>query len=98
MNRAKVEVTGPEGTQTVFEEAIDPLVAGIWTPGPHPHASVGFTAGKSVGYGELKLTAHVTLSCDQTSTALELAATKAFQEAVRYLTAGFQMLTAEAPK
>lgn len=95
MNRAKLDVEGPNGTKTVLEEPLDPLLEGIWTPGPHPHASVAFSAGKALGYGELKLSAHVTLQCDQNEKALEQAATKAFEKTLHYLTAGFTMMVGE---
>lgn len=75
-----------------MEQPLDPLTEGIWTPGPHPHATVAFTAGKALGYGELKLSCHITLQCDQNEKALEQAATKAFEKALHYLTAGFTML------
>lgn len=95
MNHATAEVSGPIGTRTLIGETLDPLVFGIWTPGEHPHATISFTAGKALGYGELKLSVHVSLQCDQNEAALEQAATKAFEKAVHYLTVGFQMLTQE---
>lgn len=93
MNNVKVDAEGPNGVKTIMQEELDPLRMGIWTPGPHPHATIAFTAGKALGYGELKLSAHVTLQCDQNEAALEQAATKAFAKVVHYLTAGFEMLT-----
>jgi len=93
VNGVKVDVETPDGTKTLAEEALDPLRMDIWTPGPHPHATIGFTAGRSLGYGEVKLSAHVTLQCDQTDAALERAANRAFEKAVSFLEIGFGMLT-----
>lgn len=60
--------------------------------GPGPHASVSFTLGRSFGYGDLKVSAHVTLACDQNEETLEEAGKRAFLKAAELLDDGVTIM------
>ena len=90
MNNARVDVTTEAGTSTVKEEVLNP--SAHWTAGPHPHAVISITTGRSAAYGEIKATATVTLMCDQTSAAMDETAFIAFRKAVEYMNDAFGLL------
>lgn len=95
-NRAVLE-TEVNGKSTVVRDTpIDPF-HGLLTPGGNaPRASVSMTVGRSFNYGEIKVTAHVTLQCDQTQGTIDKAAEMAFQKAVEYVNDGLSLLEPHA--
>jgi hypothetical protein len=93
VNHAKAEVEGPGGKRTLKETTLDTFER-LCTPG-QTHASVAFTIGKSVGFGELKVSAHVTLTCDQNEATLNEAGLHAFNKALEFLNDGFSLLQNE---
>jgi hypothetical protein len=90
----KVSVETPGGSRTLKELAPDQLLK-LYTPGPGPHARVGFTVGRSLGYGELKVSAHVSLECDQNEAVVNAAGETAFGKALELMNDGFAILTQE---
>lgn len=96
MNHGKVEVVGPGVQRTIRETPIDPFEK-ICTPGK-THASVSFTIGKSIGYGDLKMSTHVTLTCDQNEATINEAGLHAFNKALELLNDGFALLHEEESK
>lgn len=95
-NRAVLE-TEINGKSTVVKDApIDPF-HGLLTVGSNaPRASVSMTVGRSFNYGEVKVTAHVTLQCDQNKATIDKAAEMAFQKAVEYVNDGLSLLEPHA--
>lgn len=94
MNTARVEVERDGQAETLKTEELDPLL-GLYTPGPHPHATVSMSVGTQFNFGEVKVTAHVSYQCDQNTTKVEQAGMLAFEKAVSFMNSGLQLLTAK---
>lgn len=89
MNRARVRVEKNGQTLRDDETPLDPRNLRRTTG---PEASVGFTVGRSLEYGALKVSAHVTLVCDQDAATLDAAAAAALRLAIDYATEGMRLL------
>lgn len=61
-----------------------------------PYASVSFTVGRSIGYGDIKVSATVTLACDQNEEALEETGKRAFLKATELFDDGMTIMLAKA--
>jgi hypothetical protein len=96
VNSARVEVEDEStgASRTLKEQTLDPVTA-LWTPGNHPHAQVGLSVGTQHDFGRIKVTAHVTLECDQKEKTLDEAGMHSFRKAVEYLNDGLSILKAD---
>lgn len=93
MNTARVEVER-DGTSTVLkEEVLDPLASLITVAGPVPRATVGMSVGTQFDFGRVKVTAHVSYQCDQTTAMVDRAGLLAYEKAVSFMNDGLQLLT-----
>ncbi len=81
------------------DQQFDPLTA-LYTPGPGPHANIGFNIGRQVNFGELSIKAIVTVQCDQNEQTVRRAAEMAFGIALDFMNEGFETLmpVARTPK
>jgi hypothetical protein len=89
VNRARVRV---EHNGQTLEEREIPLDPRDLRRTQGPEATIGFTVGRSLEYGALKVSAHVTLSCDQDRATLDAAAAAALRLAIDYATEGMRLL------
>jgi hypothetical protein len=90
VNRARAQIEWPNGeARTVKEEILaGDKFARLCTPGA-VHASVAMMVGRTLGYGAAKVSAHVTLACDQNARALDAAAELACMKALEYMNDAF---------
>jgi hypothetical protein len=96
VNNARVTADVGGQPRVLKEEVLDPL-PGLYTPGPGPHATVGFTVGRSLGYGEIKVSAYVSYECDQVEATVNRTGELAFGKALEMMNDGFEILTKETP-
>ena len=91
-NKAALAIRGPTQEQET-EIPLDPL-ARLVTEG-HPQAVVSLTVGKSANYGELRISASVTYSCDQNEKTVNEAGFLAFEKATELVSDAWGTLLAE---
>ncbi len=92
MNTARTVVEKGGQVATVQSEELDPLL-GLYTPDGRPHATVSMSVGTQVNFGEVKVTAHVSYQCDQTTERVDQAGLLAFEKAVSFMNDGLKLLT-----
>jgi hypothetical protein len=97
MNEARVELqaNGQEPRVLKREALKDDQFTRLATPGA-VHSNVGFHIGTQHNFGEFKILAIVTLSCDQNEAVLDRAAELALLKAMEYATEGFKILAGSA--
>lgn len=91
MNTGRVVAETPgESARTLLEYTPSELL--VRKP-EGPHASVTMTVGRSFGYGDLKVSASVTLQCDQNEETVEEAGKRAFLKAVELMNDGISVMS-----
>jgi hypothetical protein len=95
MNTGHLEILEGErivhSQDRVYPVNTDPMNT-LWTPGERPHARVGFTLGTQHNFGELKVTASVSLECDQNDVAVNTAGMLAFNKALELMNDGIAVM------
>lgn len=94
-NNARVTVTSHGEERVLKDVPLDPFRALLLSPSG-PRATVSISVGKSLAFGELKVSANVTLQCDQDQATIDRAGEKAFVKAVEFLDDAFKLLVPEA--
>lgn len=96
MNEARLELQAHSKEPVVLKREVlkDDPFARLATPGAI-HASVGFHVGTQHNFGEYKILAIVTLTCDQNEPTLDRAAELALLKGMEYAGEGFKILAGQ---
>jgi len=97
VNTARVDVEQDGKTRTVHHEVLGDPFTRLATPGA-VHSTVGFTVGMGENYGALKISAHVTLTCDQNEPTLNKAGEMSFRKTLELMKDGWENLTQEVQR
>jgi hypothetical protein len=93
VNHAKVTVEANGMIGTAKEQTFEPY-ASLLT-GRGPRATVSMTVGRSLEYGSVKVTANVSLQCDQDEHTINRAGEMAFRKACEFMNDGFSIVEEE---
>lgn len=89
---AQITVETPSGTKSK-EEKFDPLPKLCSVHGPWSDVSMGLSS--ALPYGEIKVSAYVRLSCDQTQEKVDSAQAIAMDMALKYVTEALEVIVSE---
>ena len=92
MNNAKVTVEA-NGHVITKNQAIDHFRELL--TGRGPRATVSMSVGRSLEYGNVKVTANVSLQCDQDEGTIDRAGELAFRKACEFMNDGFSIVEEE---
>lgn len=91
MNNARVLVASPGKPEEELKRE-DFLPLELLYRGQGPHATVSMNVGRALGYGELKVSAHVSLACDQNEETINEAGRRAFLKAAEFCQDGMVIM------
>lgn len=92
MNEWSLDVKNKTGVQTTHRPLLGDEYTKLATPGTAQHARVSVSYTSGIDYGAEKVTATVTLNCDQTEPVINRAGELAFVKAVELVTDAWHVL------
>lgn len=92
MNKFTRELEGPKGRRSEAGQIAEDKFAALWTNRTIEPAKVAIGVSESMEYGAFKVSATVSVACDQNEPTIDKAGALAFYKALEFVRDGFSEL------